>query len=156
MAKKENPPAKIFTIGFTRKSAETFFELLELHQITDVIDVRLHANTQFAGYAKAPDLKFFLKRVSSIEYRHDLKLAPTEEIFKSYQQQIITWADYEKLFAQVMKERHIESHILRNYSCSPEVRYCLLCAEVSPANCHRRLVAEKFAEVFDGMEIQHL
>lgn len=157
MAKtKENPPAKIFTIGFIKKNAETFFETLERNQITDVIDVRLYANTQFAGYAKAPDLKFFLKRVSSIEYRHDLKLAPTEEIFKSYQQQIISWADYEKLFAQAMKERHIESHILRNYSNSPEVRYCLLCTEVSAENCHRRLVAEKFAEVFDQMEIQHL
>ena len=157
MAKtKENPPAKIFTIGFTKKSAETFFDALERNQITDVIDVRLYANTQFAGFTKAPDLKFFLKRVSSIEYRHDLKLAPTEEIFKSYQQQIISWEDYEKLFARTMKKRHIESHILRNYSDSPEVRYCLLCAEVSAENCHRRLVAEKFAEVFDGMEILHL
>lgn len=156
MAKKETPLAKIFTIGFTKKSAETFFETLERNGITDVIDVRLYANTQFAGFAKEPDLKFFLRRVSSIEYRHDLKLAPTEEIFKSYQQQIISWADYEKLFAQVMKERHIESHILRNYSSSPEVRYCLLCAEVSPANCHRRLVAEKFAEIFERMEIVHL
>ncbi|MBO4401194.1 MAG: DUF488 domain-containing protein [Selenomonadaceae bacterium] len=158
MAKKKEipPPAKIFTIGFTRKSAETFFELLELHQITEVIDVRLYANTQFAGFAKAPDLKFFLKRVSSIEYRRDLKFAPTEELFKSYQKQIITWADYEKIFAQIMKERHIESHIQRNYSDSPEFRYCLLCTEVSAENCHRRLVAEKFAEVFDGMEIIHL
>lgn len=156
MAKKETPPAKIFTIGFTKKSAEDFFETLERNEITEVIDVRLYANTQFAGFAKAPDLKFFLRQIASIEYRRDLKFAPTEEMFRSYKQQLISWEDYEKIFAQVMRERHIESHIQLNYSNSPEVRYCLLCAEVSPENCHRRLVAEKFAEVFERMEILHL
>ena len=153
--KKNSTPAKIFTIGFTKKSAETFFELLELHRITELIDVRLYNNTQLAGFAKANDLKFFLNRISRIEYRHDLKFTPSEELLKSYRENLITWEDYTAEFAKIMKERRIVPHILTNYSDSPEVRYCLLCTEVSAANCHRRLVAEKFAEVF-GMEIVHL
>ena len=153
--KKNSTPAKIFTIGFTKKSAEIFFELLELHRITELIDVRLYNNTQLAGFAKANDLKFFLNRISSIEYTHDLKFTPTEELLKSYRENLITWEDYTAEFAKIMKERRIVPHILTNYSDSPEVRYCLLCTEVSAANCHRRLIAEKFAEVF-GMEIVHL
>ena len=153
--KKNSVPAKIFTIGFMKKSAETFFELLELHRITELIDVRLYNNTQLAGFAKANDLKFFLNRISRIEYRHDLQFTPTKELFKNYQDKLITWEDYVTEFEKIMQARRIVPHILTNYSDSPEVRYCLLCTEVSAANCHRRLVAEKFAEVF-GMEIVHL
>ena len=155
-SKKNEPPAKIFTIGFTKKSAENFFYLLELHRITHLIDVRLHHNNFHAGFTKSPDLKFFLRRICGIEYRHDSKFVPDGETLKLYREQLISWEDYVENFARQMKARHIESHILRNYSDSPEFRYCLLCAEVSAAKCHRRLVAEKFAEVFDGMEIVHL
>lgn len=153
--KKESAPATIFTIGFTKKNAETFFELLELHRITEVVDVRLYHNTQLAGFAKSPDLKFFLKRIASIEYRQDPKFAPSKELFKNYQENLITWEEYVAEFEKIMQERRIIPHILTNYSDSPEIRYCLLCTEVSAVNCHRRLVAEKFAEVF-GMEIVHL
>ncbi len=155
MTKKNSTPAKIFTIGFTKKGAETFFELLEMHGITELIDVRLYNNTQLLGFTKAPDLKFFLKRVSSIDYRHDLKFTPTKELLQNYQEKLITWQEYVEEFEKIMQARRIVPHILTNYSDSPEVRYCLLCTEVSAANCHRRLVAEKFAEVF-GMEIVHL
>ncbi len=155
MAKKNVEPAKIFTIGFTKKGAENFFDLLTLHRITEIVDVRLYSNTQLAGFAKEPDLKFFLNRIASIDYRHDLKFAPTEHLFKLYHNNSITWEEYADKFNQFMGERRIVPHILKNYSDSPEVRYCLLCSEVSPVNCHRRLVAEKFAEIF-GMEIVHL
>ncbi|MBQ7703811.1 MAG: DUF488 domain-containing protein [Selenomonadaceae bacterium] len=128
---------------------------MELHNVTELIDVRLFNNTQLSGFAKAPDLKFFLKRISRIEYRHDLKFTPTKELFKNYQEKILTWQDYIAEFERIMQERRIVPHILTNYSDSPEIRYCLLCTEVSPENCHRRLVAEKFSQVF-GMEIVHL
>lgn len=156
MTKKNSTPAKIFTIGFTKKSAETFFERLDLHNITEVVDVRLYNNTQLSGFAKAPDLKFFLKRISSIEYHCDSKFAPTKELFQNYQKNLITWEEYVEIFEKIMQERRITQHILTNYSDSPEVRYCLLCTEFSAANCHRRLVAEKFAQTFEGMEIVHL
>ena len=153
--KKSSTPAKIFTIGVAKKSAEIFFELLERHNITEVADVRLYNNTQLAGFSKGTDLKFFLNKISSIEYRHDLKFTPTKELFKNFQEKLITWEEYVDEFKKIMQSRRLVPHILTNYSDSPEVRYCLLGTEVSPENCHRRLVAEKFAEVF-GMEIVNL
>ena len=153
--KKNSTSAKIFTVGVAKKSAENFFELLELYNITEIIDVRFNNNSQFHGYAKAADLKFFLKRISAIEYRYDLKFAPPENFFKLYQQNLITWEEYAAEFEHTLKERRIVPHILTNYSDSPEVRYCLLGVEVSATNCHRLLVAEKFTEVF-GMEIVNL
>lgn len=156
MAKKDLEPAKIFTIGLAKKSAEVFFETLALHGITDIVDVRLFNNTQFAGFAKAPDLKFFLKRISAIEYRRDLKFTPPKDTLKNYQRELIDWDEYVAQMARKLKERRIEQHIQQNYIHASDVRYCLLCAELSPEKCHRRLIAEKFAEVFEGMEIVHL
>ncbi|WP_305816373.1 DUF488 family protein [Photobacterium leiognathi] len=53
---------KIFTIGFTKKNAETFFSFLQKENVKTLIDVRLNNASQLAGFAKKDDLRFFLKR----------------------------------------------------------------------------------------------
>lgn len=145
---------KIFTIGFTKKTAEEFFTLLEKNLVTEVVDVRLNNTSQLAGFSKFPDIKFFLERVSNINYRHDKNFAPSENILNGYKKKIIEWADYEKNFDNYLREKNISDYILKNYFNADNI--CLLCAEPTPKNCHRRLVAEKFAEVFTGIEIIHL
>jgi len=54
---------KLFTIGFTRKSAEHFFTMLSKAGVQRVIDIRLHNVSQLAGFAKRDDLRFFLKAI---------------------------------------------------------------------------------------------
>jgi len=49
---------RIFTIGFTKKSAETFFSLLKTPGIVRLVDVRLNNVSQLAGFAKKEDLKY--------------------------------------------------------------------------------------------------
>ena len=145
--------AAIYTIGFTRRTAEDFFETLEENNIDEVVDVRLHNNSQLASFTKFSDLEYFLRKILNADYRHDLQLAPSKQLFDGYKNKIFDWFDYECEFAKLMYERKIFEHISKNYSA--EKKYCLLCAELSPENCHRRLVAEKFAEVFDS-KIIHL
>ena len=53
---------KLYTIGFTQKSAETFFSLIKKNNIEVLIDIRLNNKSQLAGFAKGEDLKFFLKK----------------------------------------------------------------------------------------------
>lgn len=145
--------AAIYTIGFTRKTAEDFFETLAENNIDEVVDVRLHNSSQLAGFTKFPDLEFFLRRISNISYFHDLQLAPSKQLFDGYKEKIFDWLDYECEFAKLMHERKISEYLVKNYSA--DKNYCLLCAELSHENCHRRLVAEKFKEVF-GAKINHL
>ena len=71
---------RIFTIGFTQKTAEQFFRLLLSNQADALIDVRLNNKSQLAGFAKYPDLPFFLDRIAHIAYVHDIMLAPTDKI----------------------------------------------------------------------------
>ena len=145
---------KIFTIGFTKRTAEEFFTCLERSRVNRVVDVRLYNTSQLLGFSKFPDIKYFLRNLSGIDYVHDLQFAPTERIFDSYKKKYITWEDYEEAFAALMRSRNIEDYIRKNYADAED--YCLLCAEVSPENCHRRLVAEKIKEVLGDVEIVHL
>lgn len=143
----------IYTIGFTKKTAEIFFDSLEENNIDELVDVRLNNSSQISAFAKYPDIEYFLQKICNITYWHDLMLAPSKFLFDSYKNKIFDWDDYEKEFLKLMDEREILNYIEKNFSS--EKNFCLLCAEVSPENCHRRLVAEKFAKVF-GKKIIHL
>lgn len=145
---------KIFTIGFTKMTAEEFFTCLERNHVKKVVDVRLYNTSQLLGFSKYPDIEYFLRNLSGIDYIHDLEFAPSEKILDYYKKKYIDWEGYEEAFAALMRVRDIDEHILKNYADADNI--CLLCTEVSPENCHRRLVAEKIAEVLGDVEITHL
>ncbi len=50
---------KLFTVGFTQKSAREFFTALKDAGVKRVVDVRLNNNSQLAGFSKKDDLPFF-------------------------------------------------------------------------------------------------
>ena len=57
------PGTVVATIGFTQSTAEHFFERLIGAGVRKVVDVRLHNTSQLAGFAKAEDLAWFLRRL---------------------------------------------------------------------------------------------
>jgi uncharacterized protein (DUF488 family) len=63
----------IFTIGFTKKSAEDFFGKLGNSGVKRLIDVRLNNVSQLAGFTKKDDLRFFLRQILGIDYLHLLE-----------------------------------------------------------------------------------
>ena len=143
---------RVYTIGFTKKSAETFFELLRDSGAKRVIDVRLNNVSQLAGFTKRDDLAYFLRRICRMEYVHMPDLAPTKELLKSYRDSAITWDDYETRFMTLMAERCIEELPIRDLIDNA----CLLCSEETPEQCHRRLVAEYLQKQWGNVEIIHL
>ena len=56
---------KLYTIGFTQKSAEAFFGLLRATRIERLVDIRLRPSGQLAGFAKQEDLPYFLRELSN-------------------------------------------------------------------------------------------
>lgn len=129
---------KLFTIGSSGKSAETFFNLLNKNDIITLLDIRLNNTSQLAGFTKKNDLKFFLDKICNIEYIHLPILAPTESILKDYKNKVITWDEYEEQYIKLIKNRNIDGDI---YNINLN-NACLLCSEKMPDNCHRRLAAE--------------
>lgn len=143
----------IYTIGFTQKSAEKFFNFLKVSDIKTLIDVRLNNVSQLAGFAKKNDLEFFLRELCGAEYVHSPELAPTKDILNAYKKEDISWEIYEEKFLNLMAQRNIEKSIkpvLLNHSC-------LLCSEHKPHFCHRRLVVEYLNKHSNlNLKVKHL
>ena len=144
----------IYTIGFTRKTAETFFETLKANKIELLIDVRLNNRSQLAGFSKGTDLQYFLKEICNAEYTHCEEYAPTKALLSSYQAGKISWAEYETQFDKILESRGDYFEFRQRYD--RYLRVCLLCSEPTPEQCHRRLVAEKIKQVNPDSEIVHL
>jgi len=143
---------KVFTIGFTHKSAEKFFGMLRQSGAKRIVDVRLNNVSQLAGFAKKQDLAYFLKALCSMEYVHVPELAPTQDMLDAYKRQKGDWAVYERQFLDLMHKRQIEKTVSREVIADG----CLLCSEDKPSQCHRRLVADYLKEHWGDIEIQHL
>ena len=142
----------LFTIGFTKKTAQEFFTLLSEAGVKRIVDTRLNNVSQLSGFAKRKDLKYFLKEIADIDYLHILDLAPTKDILNDYKKKKVDWHTYEKSFLDLMRKRQIENKV------SSEIldRACLLCSEAKPHNCHRRLVAEYLNNKLGNINISHL
>ena len=144
---------KIFTIGFTKKSAETFFTRLRDAGVMRLVDVRLNNVSQLAGFAKKEDLRYFTKAICNIEYIHLPELAPTADILDPFKKRKNgDWDLYERQFLDLMSQRRIEETVSRELLDGG----CLLCSEETPHHCHRRLVAEYLQEKWDGVAIEHI
>ena len=140
----------IFTIGFTKKTAQVFFESLRKNKVNAILDIRLNNTSQLAGFSKFPDIQYFLKELCSIDYISDVKFAPTNQILKDYKAKRISWDEYVIQFNELMKLRKITEYIKSEYdNCGYDNIY-LLCSEEKPINCHRSLVAKYFSEVLGG------
>jgi uncharacterized protein (DUF488 family) len=143
---------KVFTIGFTKTSAESFFERLRRAEVKRLVDVRLHNISQLAGFAKRDDLRYFVKKICNVDYEHRPELAPTDQLLDTYKKRRGDWETYEKGFLKLMEERHIETTMPRDNLDGG----CLLCSEDKPHHCHRRLVAEYLRKHWGQVEIIHL
>lgn len=143
---------KLFTIGFTGKSAEEFFNLLRNNNVKNIVDIRLNNVSQLAGFAKGSDLKFFAKEICKIGYEHNVDFAPTKEILFRYRDKKMTWQEYETEYLKLLDMRKIAQKTdINNLD-----KNCLLCSENSPEKCHRRLLAEYLRHVNNGIKIVHL
>jgi uncharacterized protein (DUF488 family) len=143
---------RLFTIGFTKKSAEQFFTTLQKAGVRRVVDTRLNNNSQLAGFSKRDDLAYFLRSIAGIEYVHLLDLAPTQELLDRYKKGDRDWAAYERDFNELIKSRKVEETV------PPDLLHeaCLLCSEHEPDHCHRRLVAEYLQRSWKDVTIVHL
>lgn len=143
---------QIFTIGFTRKTARTFFGLLKESDASGLIDVRLNNVSQLAGFAKRDDLEFFLKELCGMRYTHLTSLAPTQPMLDAFKKRGGDWSKYEADFLQLMKDRRVEDTL------DPMLvdNGVLLCSEDKPHHCHRRLVAEYLQSHWGDVRVNHL
>ena len=143
---------KLFTIGFTGKSAEKFFGLLETSKASKLIDIRINRTSQLAGFAKEQDLKFFLPKLISMDYVIREDLAPTKELLASYRNKEINWDEFADKYSELLKQREVidslNSELFDNA--------VLLCSENEPEKCHRSLLANLINKKFPNFQVTNL
>jgi uncharacterized protein (DUF488 family) len=143
----------IYTIGFTKKNAETFFSFIKSSNVSTLIDVRLNNVSQLAGFAKRDDLRFFLKELCNTDYVHAPELAPTKDILNAYKKGDMSWEKYEDKFLNLLSQRQVEKSVMPTLLD----KGCLLCSEHEPHLCHRRLVVEYLNENSNlDLKVKHL
>ena len=133
----------IYTIGFTKKSAEDFFNALRNSGVKHLLDIRLNNKSQLAGFTKQNDLRYFLKRLVNMEYHEIPELAPEESILKEYRR-TKDWGKYARSYMELIRNRQSEKRI------SPKLfkeGIVFLCSEPKADHCHRRLAAEYLARL---------
>jgi uncharacterized protein (DUF488 family) len=149
-------PYLLCTIGFAGKTAQEFFALLEAAGVEQLVDIRQNRGGQLSGYAKHPDLAYFLQRIASIAYVPEPLLAPTRELLKTYRK-TRDWAAYETAFLTLMRDRGVPETV--NTANWP-FKVALLCSEAGLEKCHRRLVADllvaRWRSEGHDVEIRHL
>lgn len=143
---------KLYTIGFTNKSAQKFFELLKKNEVVKIVDTRINNTSQLSGFAKGSDLSYFAKEVGNMGYLHKVDFAPTKELFDKYRKEIITWETYEIEYLNLLDARKIGNKI----NVEELHQNCLLCSEHTPEKCHRRILAEYLKARFNDIAIHHL
>ena len=134
---------KLYTIGFTKKTAKRFFTLLKDNNVKRVIDVRLGTTSQLAGFAKGEDLEYFCS-IHGIAYVHFEELAPTKELRVKYSDKKVkmTFEEYTKEFEEILEKRDVIK-MISNYVMSGD---CFLCSEENSLECHRSIVLRKIKE----------
>ena len=141
----------IGTIGTQGQHDEPFRGLLRRHSVDAVIDIRLHSEGRYFKFASGTHIRALVEGVG-LAYRHEVAFAPTAAMLKAYKAGA-AWTSYESAYENLIVERQMGDLWTAEYSRYE--RPCLLCAEVDPAHCHRRLLAEFLAKEF-GVSIVHL
>lgn len=140
----------LYTIGFTKKTAEEFFTLLKNAGVKRIIDIRLNNVSQLAGFAKGDDLKYFAEEILHAGYNHIPDMAPTRELLKSYQTRETSWSGYVQVFSKLLQTRRVGER----YSVDDFDMCCFLCSEDTPEQCHRRLVVEYLRDINPDKEVK--
>jgi len=142
----------IYTIGFTGRSAESFFETLKSAGVKKVVDVRLKNSSQLAAFTKKDDLRYFLRVIAGIGYVHMPELAPSKEILGDYRKKQLDWQDFAERYRMLIEERGI----IKQLKPADFDGACLLCSEAEPQQCHRSLLAERLRAQWKNVTVTHL
>ena len=143
----------IYTIGFNEKSAEEFFETLRRSGARHLLDIRLSNTSQMAGFTKRNHLPYFLKEIVNMEYHAVPILAPEKSLRDEYRK-TGDWTKYERSYLELIRQRQVELHMESSLFDDGVV---LLCSEVKPDRCHRRLAADYLVHsLFPGASVEHL
>ncbi|MFN8633386.1 MAG: DUF488 domain-containing protein [Chloroflexota bacterium] len=139
----------IFSIGHSNHPAERLVELLRLHAVDVLVDVRSQPYSRFAPQFNRENLEPVVTR-AGLRY-----LFLGEELGGRQLGKIPTLAERLDAYEQVAASPQFKRGIERVLAGAETYRIALLCAEEDPTECHRRVwVCRALREA--GASVQHI
>ncbi len=140
---------RVFTVGHSNHSLETFLELLEKHGVDEVTDVRSAPYSRWVPHFNKNALDAALKK-AGVAYEYvgeELGGRPVDP--SCYDEN-----------GQVMYDRVAVTDLLKNaldrvVHAADDRRVALMCAEKEPLECHRTLLVAK-ALAAGGVAVEHI
>ncbi len=142
----------IFTIGHSTRSGEEFVELLRVHGVQRLVDVRSIPRSRHNPQFNRDELGPFLRR-RRINYRHmktlgGLRRPRADSINTAWRN-----AGF-RGFADYMQTHEFQAALERLIALAGEKPLAIMCAEAVPWRCHRGLIAD--ALTARGVEVRHI
>ena len=136
---------KLYTIGYGGRKPEEFLDLLKQRDVKTLVDVRLRPDRASMGsYVRAKSQDKGIQRLLGtvgIEY---ISLVELGNIFLEY-------ADWKERYQELLEK--VGKLLTQRLETIPSP-FCLMCAEKSPSECHRSLIAEYLVQ--KGYEVEHI
>jgi len=140
---------KIYTIGHSNHSLETFLNLLKDLRIGVVVDIRSKPNSQIVPHFNRKLLENSLK-MSGFKYLYFGKELGGKPNGKEYYDD-----NGYVLYSLIAKSPPFVEAIQRLLKGIREYRVVLLCGEENPSHCHRRLLVGRYL-LEQGVNVEHI
>lgn len=139
---------RLYSIGHSSQSLEDFLNLLAVHGVNCVIDVRSVPASKYSPQFNQDSLKYFLKR-HEVQYLHfgdEFGARRTDCLDNNGQ------VDFERAAETPLFQKGVE-RVMKGLEKGYNIAF--MCSEAEPLECHRfSLVSRYFSD--KGIDVQHI
>ncbi len=123
---------KIFTIGHSTNTIESFIEYLKNYQINTIVDVRSIPYSRFASQFNKEQLSASLKKVNI------LYIPMGNNLGARYEEDELLFEDGKVNFSKVVATNQFQEGVYRiKTGIEKNYKIALMCSEKNPIECHR-------------------
>lgn len=142
---------QLMTLGYEGLNSQRFFEILALNKVSILVDVRELPLSRKTGFSKSALCALAEKQ--GIRYLHVPELGCPKAIRYDYKKEK-DWKRYTNRFLLYLESQIEAVESIAKIASIESI--CLVCFEADYKYCHRSFVAQKIAEISNGLKVIHL
>lgn len=140
--------SSVFTIGHSNHSAEKFIELLRIHEISSVADVRSSPYSKF-------NPQFNRERLKSFLHKHKIYYVFLGKELGARSDNPECYIDNKVQYGLLAKTSLFQSGLDRIIKGYQKHKICLMCSEKDPLDCHRAILVSREL-IKRGVKVFHI
>ncbi|HEX6885624.1 MAG TPA: DUF488 domain-containing protein [Planctomycetota bacterium] len=148
---EQNPPTSLWSLGHSTLTLAEFLELCRAHALERIVDVRRYPTSRRLPHFAREGLALALPR-AGLSYVHLVDLGGHREERPGSPHTALVGAF--RGYADHMETPAFAAAVTQLLRLARERRTAVMCAERSPAECHRRLLCDRLVSL--GASVVHL